>query len=389
MNEALKSILLLTEIFPPTVGGSGRYFYELYSRLPPGVVTVVAPEHLDAAQFNPPSSIDLVRIPMTIGDRGLRTWQGLKFYLGVARRLKAIIRERNISIVHCGRNLPEGFVGYLLKLMTGTPYLFYTHGEDIGVCYHSRELAWMTRRVMSGSAGAIANSNNTLRLLKEQWHFPGNKAYVIQPGMDASRFAIADKDMSLRHRLGWANRKVILTVGRLQRRKGHDMLIRALSAIRAVHPTVLYAIIGTGQDESYLRELANTEGVAEAVQFLGSVTDTEMTVTYQQCDLFALPNREIQGDIEGFGMVLLEAQACGKPVLAGNSGGTAETMNPGETGVVVDCTAPQPLADTIIELLADPDRLQAMGSAARPWVESQFDWPQRASVAQAVWGKVQ
>ncbi len=389
MSQPSPRMLLLTEIFPPTVGGSGRYFSELYSRLPQGSVTVVAPELPHGTAWDASPGLDVVRIPMKIADRGLRSWQGLKFYLGVAKHVRRIMKERDLHFLHCGRNLPEGFVGYLLNLMHGVPYLFYTHGEDIGVCYHSRELRWMTRRVLARATAGIANSHNTLRLLCEQWNFPVAKAFVIQPGMDASRFALADKDLSVKEQLGWAGRTVLLTVGRLQRRKGHDMLIRALPQIRQAVPNVLYAIIGTGQDDAFLKDLAVREGVADAVQFLGGVTDNVMTQCYQQCDLFVLPNREIHGDIEGFGMVLLEAQACGKAVLAGNSGGTAETMNPGTTGVVVDCTAPEPLAKAVVELLVQPAKLLAMGHAARPWVEQQYDWPQRAAFAQNVWRQIQ
>ena len=148
----------------------------------------------------------------------------------------------------------------------------------------------------------------------------------------------------MRARLGWGERRVVLTVGRLQKRKGHDMMIRALPAIRRAVPDVLYAIVGDGEERAALEQLAEQEGVRQSVQFLGEVDDETLVRCYQQCDLFALPNRQVGGDIEGFGMVLLEAQACGRPVLAGASGGTAETMRVPETGRVVPCDRPQELA---------------------------------------------
>jgi phosphatidylinositol alpha-1,6-mannosyltransferase len=114
--------------------------------------------------------------------------------------------------------------------------------------------------------------------------------------------------------------------------------------------------------------------VTDAVQFRGSPSDAELVECYRQCDLFALPNRTVGWDVEGFGMVLLEAQACGKPVLAGTSGGTAETMKPGETGIVLDCTTPGELAVVVADWLRDPARLARMGKAARDWAVGRFDW---------------
>jgi phosphatidylinositol alpha-1,6-mannosyltransferase len=164
------------------------------------------------------------------------------------------------------------------------------------------------------------------------------------------------------------------------------MLIRALPAIRAQIPDAHYAIVGGGEELEHLRKLARDTGVADAVQFLTDVSDDQLVQCYQQCDLFALPNRAVGSDIEGFGMVLLEAQASGKPVLAGNSGGTAETMDLGRTGLVVDCTSPAPLAAAVLGLLSDPQRRGLMGEAARNWATSRFSWPACAKAAdEAFW----
>jgi hypothetical protein len=171
--------------------------------------------------------------------------------------------------------------------------------------------------------------------------------------------------LSIRRKLGWGERRVLLTVGRLQKRKGHDHMILALRQIRKAIPDVLYAIVGEGEEGEYLRNLAEREGVKEHVQFLGEVDDGALIECYQQCDLFALPNRQVGRDIEGFGMVLLEAQACGKPVLAGASGGTAETMHVPTTGQVVCCDAPEPLAAAVSELLADRELLAQMAAVGR------------------------
>src|SRR5690606_26326033 len=156
-------------------------------------------------------------------------------------------------------------------------------------------------------------------------------------------------------------RPVILTVGRLQKRKGHDQMLRALPAIRAAVPDILYVIAGNGEERDALETLMESLGLQNHVQFCGEITDSELVDCYQQCDLFVLPNRQIGDDLEGFGMVLLEAQACGKPVVAGNSGGTLEAMFPEKTGRLVRCDSPDELSKAVIDLLRDPDRLRQMG----------------------------
>ena len=120
--------------------------------------------------------------------------------------------------------------------------------------------------------------------------------------------------------------------------------------------------------------LVAREGLNDSVQFLGELDDGGLVRCYQQCDLFVLPNRRVGEDIEGFGMVLLEAQACGKPVVAGASGGTAETMRVPQTGRLVACDGPQELAALVAELIEDREGLARMGAAARSWVVERFDW---------------
>jgi phosphatidylinositol alpha-1,6-mannosyltransferase len=120
------------------------------------------------------------------------------------------------------------------------------------------------------------------------------------------------------------------------------------------------------------------------VQFLGEVADDRLIECYQQCDLFVLPNRQVGKDIEGFGMVLVEAQACGKAVVAGTSGGTAETMQPSVTGRVIDCDDPHRLGRTVLELLGDGELLNRMGTAGRRWAADHFDWAPLTSRAQQI-----
>jgi phosphatidylinositol alpha-1,6-mannosyltransferase len=133
-------------------------------------------------------------------------------------------------------------------------------------------------------------------------------------------------------------------------------------------------LVGEGWERAYLEDLAAQCGVGDLVQFRGVLSDEDLLQCYQQCDVFALPNRQIAWDFEGFGIVLLEAQACGRPVIAGRSGGTSEAMRPSETGELVECDAPDELAIVASALLDDAKRRADLGTRGRQWVETTFDW---------------
>lgn len=368
------NILLVSHIFPPMVGGSGRWFWEIYRRLVPGGLVIAAGEDPRQEAFDATHDLPVVRLPLRPESWGLCDPRGLRGYARAVRGLLDLVRTRRIDVVHCGCCLPEGLMGLAIRLRTGVPYLCYAHGEETCFASTSRELGWLSGRVLRHARFVIANSRNTARILGERWGLPADRIRVLHPGVDVARFAPADRDPAARARLGWGDRPVVLTVGRLQRRKGHDQMIRALDTIRRAVPDVLYAIVGDGEERPALQELVARQGLGGHVQFLGALDDAAMVACYQQCDLFVLPNRQEGQDIEGFGMVLLEAQACGKPVLAGASGGTAETMEIPETGRVVPCEGPAALAAAVVAMLADRRELDRMGRAARRRAVEQFDW---------------
>jgi phosphatidylinositol alpha-1,6-mannosyltransferase len=270
--------------------------------------------------------------------------------------------------------LPEGLMALALKYWMGVPYLCYAHGEDLNYASSSRELSWLQRRVLRNCDVVIASSRNAARLLQQEWGLPQQRVELLYPGVDTEQFVPAASDPGVRKELGWQDRPVVLTAGRLQKRKGHDQMILAIRSIRQVLPAILYAIVGDGEEREPLMDLVVRQGVAEQVQFLGEVSDEQLVQCYQQCDLFVLPNRQIGPDIEGFGIVLLEAQACGKAVVAGDSGGTAETMLIPQTGLVVPCDGPDQLASVVIRLLGDAPQCERMGVTARQWVVDHFDW---------------
>jgi len=380
--------LLVSEIFPPRIGGTGRLYWEIYRRMPRDEVVIAAGEHPQQARFDLATDLCLRRVPLTMHQWGIRSLEGLRGYWRGFRSLRRLILTEGIQVIHAGRTLPEGLMARMLKTWYGIPYLCHVHGEEINTASTSRELSWLTRRVLNGAEFLIASSENTARLLHTDWLQPSTKVRVHHPGVDAGRFVPRDRDPAVRERLGWNNRTVVLTVGRLQLRKGQDQMILAMPKLREAIPDILYVIVGDGPEREHLRNLVAGTGVEDCVRFLGEPNDEQLIACYQQCDLFILPNRQVGMDIEGFGIVLLEAQACGKAVLAGTSGGTAETMRIPETGRVVSCEGPEKLASMVIDMLGNRAELANMGQRARQWVQEQFDWTRLAGRARQLFLEV-
>ncbi len=370
----MKKTVLISEIFPPIHGGSGRWFWELYSRLPKDQYLIAAGDNDEASEFDKTHTLNLQRFNLSSWSWGLKSVTGLKYYWRTYWQLRKYIKQNKIGIIHCGRCLPEGFMGFLLSKSLNLPLVCYVHGEDVEAAATSRELSWVVNKVLNHAKKIISNSQNTASLLTDNWQVDKNKIAILNPGVDAKRFVPAEKNIDIRSQLGWNEGPVILTVGRLQKRKGQDMLIKALPAIKQAIPDVLYAIIGGGEELVNLQNLVDELDLQNNVMFMSEIDDETMIQCYQQCDLFVLPNRTVDQDIEGFGMVLVEAQACGTVVIAGDSGGTKETMLINESGFVVDCTRPEPLADQCIAVLSNPEKAKTMGLKGREHVEVNLDW---------------
>ncbi len=376
----MKKILLLTENFPPIEGGSGRWFWELYSRLPKESVLILAHNVDGATEFDNAHNLNVIRAPMHSAEWGVKSVTGLKFYWRMVKLVRKIVKQHQIDEIHCGRVIHEGVIAWLVKKLTGTPFLCYVHGEDVETAATSREQALLVRRVCAASKMLICNSRNSENLVVKLGFAGSHICNVLHPGVDTSRFVPAAVDNNFRQQMGWNGKRVLLTVGRLQRRKGQDFLIKAMPELVKRHPDLFYAIVGRGECEMELRQSVVDLGVDEHVGIYTDLDDEALIRCYQQCDCFILPNRTIGNDIEGFGMVLVEAQACSKPVIAGDSGGTAETMVIGETGAIIDCSTPQHIVTGLTKVLNDTD-LKEYGERGLAHVKRTLDW--QAHVAKA------
>jgi phosphatidylinositol alpha-1,6-mannosyltransferase len=366
--------MVLTEHFLPDYGGTITWLLQTYSRYEPEQVIVMAGEHHDSWLVDQALPFKVERIPMSMTDWDPTAPASLWRYLGMLRHVMRSRRKHRVQQLHCVRVVPEGLIAWCVRLLTATPYLLYAHGEEILIGLTSRKLRWMLPRIYHGAAAIIANSHQTKTLL-ESIGVQSAKINVIHPGVETKAFQIGDaaaRTIRRRHNLGQS--LVLLTVGRLQRRKGQDMVIRALPHILRRFPDVKYVVVGVGEEYRVLRRLAEEVKVQDKVIFAGQIGHGEKAAYYAACDVFVMPNRQIGADVEGFGIAFLEAAAAGKPVIGGRSGGTGEAIQEGVTGIRVDGESVKAIAAAVIDLLADSEKARAMGERGKQWVETAFTW---------------
>ena len=376
----MKKTLLLTENFPPKEGGSGRWFWELYSRLPNDKVLIVANDTPEGREFDKTHELDIVRIELESTEWGLASTKGLGFYWETIRKVLKLVKEHGIEEVHCGRVIPEGVIARALKLLAGARYNCFVHGEDVETAATSREHSLLVKNVCKNASMLICNSENTANIVRKLGFDSGSKCEVLHPGVDTSRFEVAAPDTSFRQKMGWSGKRVLLTVGRLQRRKGQDFLIKSMPALLNEFPDLFYAVVGRGECYDELISLVDQHELHDNVCVYPDMDDEALIKCYQQCDIFILPNRTIGNDIEGFGMVLVEAQVCGKPVIAGDSGGTRETMNIGKTGHIIDCSSTENLLNGLSPILRNPEIVDGEVNIA-DYAKNRFNWDQHVAKA--------
>jgi len=221
----------------------------------------------------------------------------------------------------------------------------------------------------------VTNSNMTSDEFIS-FNVPKEKIRRVYPGVDPERFSPRPKDQTWIDRLKIHDKRVLLTVARLDQRKGHDKVLHAMPQLPQ---DVVYLIGGTGREESRLRQITADLNLEDRVHFLGFVPDEDLPTLYNLCDVFVMPNRvtegtALAGDIEGFGITFIEAGACEKPVIAGRSGGAVEAVMDGKTGILVDPTSDQEIANAILQFLNDPQLANQMGQQARKRIQKELDW---------------
>ena len=234
-------------------------------------------------------------------------------------------------------------------------------------------------KLLKGCAHLVTNSPEVTKEFLT-YGIPEYRLIELVPAVDSDFFTPGPPPEHLIKKYNLQGKKVILTVARLVKRKGHDLVLRALNLMTDIE-NLHYLIVGSGEDKERLREMVETLGLSDNVTFAGWVDDSELPDYYRLCDIYVMPNREVletTDSLEGFGISFIDANACGKPSIAGRSGGTGEAVVEGVTGYIVDPGNPQELAEKIRFLLDNPEIGLQMGRKGRERTVRDFSWKQRA-----------
>jgi len=374
--------LLVTNDFPPKLGGIQSYLWELWRRLPPDEVTVLTTPYAGAAEFDRDQLFRVVR------DRN----KVLLPTPALAGRIDALAREVGAGVIFLDPALPLGALGPWLR---AAPYVAVLHGAEVTVPGRLPGVQAALRRVLDAAAGVLAAGTYPA---EEAARAAGRPlpGLVIPPGVDVDRFRPTGADptarAAVRKRYGLPETApLVLGVSRLVPRKGFDVLIDAVARLaRRSFPSaapspgaaaaggtgepVHLALAGSGRDRDRLARRAARAGLGERFHLLGRVPDDDLAAVYGTADVFAMCCRERWGGLEaeGFGIVFLEAAACGLPAVAGRSGGAGEAVDDGSTGFVVDPFDAGAVAGALERLLADPGLRRSLGAAARARAETSF-----------------
>jgi phosphatidylinositol alpha-1,6-mannosyltransferase len=368
----MSRVLLVTNDFPPRRGGIQSYLQNLVDHLVATgthTLTVYAPKWKGADDFDAEAAYEVVRHPGTL----------MLPVPSVAGHMRTLIERHHADTVWFGAAAPLALMAPVARAAGANRVIASTHGHEVG---------WSMLPLARTALGRIGTGTDVVTYVSRYTRgrfasaFGAHAALEhLPPGVDTDRFApdeVARAELRARYRLG--QRPVVVCLSRLVPRKGQDMLIRAMPSIRQRVPGAALVIVGGGPYLNSLRRLAHSFGVAEHVVFTEGVPGDELPAHHAMADVFAMPCRTRGAglDVEGLGIVFLEASATGVPVVAGNSGGAPETVRDGETGVLVDGWDVGAIAAAVSDLLADPDRAARMGAAGRRWIVEDWQWSGRA-----------
>ena len=361
--------LFITNDFGPRAGGIETFVHGLIERLPKGSVIVYTSAQANAQTFDAEwllkYGVEVIR------DRS-------KILLPTPRVIKAcqkLISNRKLSKVAFGAAAPLAMMARAMRSAGAQKVVALTHGHEV----------WWAKvppfsfaiRYMGKNIDVITYLGDYTRgeISKALSEADASKLVQIAPGIDVDHFIPTDSS-NLRAELGLTDKSVIISVGRLVHRKGQDKLIAALPAIKSAVPNVHLVLVGVGPHQEYLEKLALKLNVSDCVTFIGRINYAELPKYICLGDIFAMPSRSrfFGLEVEGLGIVYLEASACGLPVVGGKSGGAPDAVLVGETGMVVDGTNSSEIADACIELLNNPELCALMGANGRAWIIENWRW---------------
>lgn len=330
----MKKTLLVTIDYPPKEGGVARYWKTVSAMMPPEKWTVLSDES--------------ALLYKTIWPRWLK---------GVFSMWRAY-RSTGAEQVLVGQLLPVGAMAWVLHLFTHLPYGLQLYGMDIAMANRSPRKRWLARRIVKNAQFVLVNSNATGERARELGVSSFTVVYPV-PELEVVPSVVPDKPL-------------ILSVGRLVERKGFDIVIKAMPELLKEFPSLGYVLVGDGPDRSRLQQLVDSLGLQKHVVLMGQTTDKLRNTLLASCSFLAMPSRDMGHDVEGFGMVFLEAYAHGKPVIGGRSGGVAEAVRDGKTGLLVQPQSVPDFLQAAKRLLGDKQLAAAYGQGGLDLLKTDF-----------------
>ncbi len=360
----MRRTLVVTNDFPPRQGGIQTFVAALLARRPPESVVVLASDSPGSAEYDAELPYPVVRRPtgMLLPTRA------------TARAAADLARRHGCDSALFGAAAPLGLIAPALRAAGVGHLVGVTHGHETGwvALPGSRQLL----QRIAGDLDVLTYISQYTRSRLEPALGGRTRLAQLSPGVDVDRFTPDADGSSVRRRYGLGAAPVVVCVSRLVARKGQDVLVAGWPRVLARHPDARLLLVGGGPAEPSLRRAVARLGLERSVVLTGPVPPEDLPAYYAAGDVFAMPCRTRRAglDVEGLGMVFLEAAACGRPVVAGTSGGAPEAVRDGITGHVVEPRSPDAVAAGIADLLADPARAAAMGRAGRAWVEQRWSW---------------
>ncbi|MHB1138708.1 MAG: glycosyltransferase family 4 protein [Microthrixaceae bacterium] len=369
-------VLVVTNDLPPRVGGIQNYVDELCRGLVRAGddVTLYGSSYEGDAAWDAAAPFRVVREPRSVLLPSHRTF----------RHTLRLVEHTRPDVVVFGAAFPLGLMGPALRRRTGVPYVAFTHGLEVSSVRApgGRRLL----RAIGAEAGAVTFVSHWCDDLLRDAFGPGPRYALLPPAVDPEAFHPGVDGTPIRERYGVGDDPVVVCVSRAVERKGQDQLIRCLPELRRRVPGAQLLLVGGGPHLDRLRELVTETGVGDHVTITGQVADDELPAHYAAGDVFAMPCRERRGglEVEAFGIVFIQAQAVGRPVVAGRIGGVPDALDEGTTGLLVDGEDAAALVDGIASLLGDPERATRMGEAGQRFVRDGFTWGRRTDQLRAL-----
>jgi phosphatidyl-myo-inositol dimannoside synthase len=359
-------------------GGISRWMGELAQRFPAGSLVISTGRYdtqsMTAQPF--PNYVDRLPIPA----HRLRTVQGMVLW---SRRAVTLAGSLAAEFVWCGNLKPAAYPARWVRQRLGTPYGVLLHGGDLLILRQQAERSRLKRRtartLLESAAVLVTNSRWTAELCAVVLQEIGitlrqDLIQTVPLGTDPHRFHPGLPQAEIRSRYDLHGRRWLLSVARLTRHKGIDTGILALAQLAAEYPDLGYAIGGSGDELPALKKLAAELGVADRVRFLANVPDQDLPGLYNCAEVYLGLSRLMNQRVEGFGISLLEAGACGIPVVGTRTGGIPEAVRDGESGILVDPDHPEQVAATLRMLLNDRSLAERLGAGGRSAIERYYNW---------------